>query len=123
MASILIVDDDPDIRSLLRIMLNVRGHDVKESENGSLAVKEVQRQHFDLVITDLIMPDKEGIETIIELRKNHSDIKIIAMSGGGLGRQQDYLAMAQKLGATRTLEKPFGIKELNEAVDGVLGIG
>lgn len=123
MATILLVDDDPDIRSLLKIMLNVRGHDVEETENGSLAVQAVQRRHFDLVITDLIMPDKEGIETIMELRKNHPNIKIIAMSGGGLGRQQDYLAMALKLGASRTLGKPFGVKELNEAVDGVLGSG
>ena len=122
MAKILLVDDDPDIRALLKIMLKVRGHDVEESENGTLAVQAVNTQVFDLVITDLIMPDKEGIETIIELRKNHPEIKIIAMSGGGLGRQQDYLSMAQQLGAARTLEKPFGVKELNQAVDAVLGI-
>ncbi len=121
MAKILLVDDDPDIRSLLKIMLTGEGHDVIEATDGTQALQVAQSQSFDLVLTDLIMPDKEGIETIMELRKKIPRIRIIAMSGGGVGRQEDYLGLAGKLGAMRTLAKPFGVKELKEAVDAVLG--
>jgi len=120
MAKILLVDDDPDIRSLLKIMLTGEGHDVVEAADGTQALQVAQSQPFDLVLTDLIMPDKEGIETIMELRKKFPRIRIIAMSGGGVGRQEDYLGLAGKLGAMRTLAKPFGIKELKETVDAVL---
>jgi DNA-binding response OmpR family regulator len=123
MAKILLVDDDPDIRSLLKIMLTGQGHEVVEATDGTQALRLAEAEPFDLVLTDLIMPDKEGIETIMELRKKFPRIRIIAMSGGGVGRQEDYLGLAGKLGAMRTLAKPFGIQELNEAVDAVLGVG
>jgi len=123
MAKILLVDDDPDIRSLLKIMLTGQGHEVVEATDGTQALRQAEAEPFDLVLTDLIMPDKEGIETIMELRKKFPRIRIIAMSGGGVGRQEDYLGLAGKLGAMRTLAKPFGIQELNEAVDAVLGVG
>jgi DNA-binding response OmpR family regulator len=121
MAKILLVDDDPDIRSLLKIMLTGEGHEVVEATDGAEALEVAQTQPFDLVLTDLIMPDKEGIETIMELRKKFPRIRIIAMSGGGVGRHGDYLGLAGKLGAMRTLAKPFGVNELKEAVDAVLG--
>jgi DNA-binding response OmpR family regulator len=123
MAKILLVDDDPDIRSLLKIMLTGQGHEVVEATDGTQALRQAEAEPFDLVLTDLIMPDKEGIETIMELRKKFPRIRIIAMSGGGVGRQEDYLGLAGKLGAMRTFAKPFGIQELNEAVDAVLGVG
>lgn len=117
MAKILIMDDDNQFRVMLRIMLENAGYkDIEEAENGNIGMKLIRNSHFDLVITDIIMPDKEGIETIIEIRKNFPAIKIIAMSGGGKVGADSYLVMAGHLGAGRTLSKPFQQSELVDAV-------
>jgi len=108
------------LRRLLNRVLVQVGYDVVEAANG-LEGLEIQRQeHFDLVLTDLIMPEKEGLETIQELRKRRADLKIIAMSGGGRGSGLDYLVMARQLGADRVLAKPFSNQELLKTVEGVL---
>jgi len=117
MAKILIIDDDNQFRRLCRIILENAGYtDIVEAENGHIGMKLIRNDHFDLVITDIIMPDKEGIETIMETRKDFPAIKIIAMSGGGKVGPDNYLVMAGHLGAGRTLAKPFQQSELVNAV-------
>lgn len=94
MPLILIIDDDDQIREMLRQMLERAGYEVTDAPNGKVAMKLYREQPADLIITDLIMPGKEGIETIIELRRDFPEVKIIAISGGGRIAPRDYLAMA-----------------------------
>lgn len=113
MARILIVDDDADIRSFLTRKLTQARHEVREAENGIDASRILRKERFDLVITDIIMPDKEGLQTIMELKSTtHPHLKIIAMSGGGIGSARDYLHMARELGADATIAKPFSLDDL-----------
>jgi DNA-binding response OmpR family regulator len=118
MARILIIDDDDQVRKMLRLTLNAAGFDVVEAQDGNVAMKFFRQDSLvDLVITDLIMPDKEGIETIIELRRDFPQVPIIAISGGGRIDPDDYLILAKKLGAKITLEKPFSRKDIIDAVN------
>ncbi len=120
MSAILVIDDDAQVLDVLSEMLRLEGHDVVTALNGARAVEEVRRQIFDLVITDLIMPEKEGLETIADIRKARGAIPIIAISGGGRIGPQDYLETARHIGANATLAKPFARKELISAVDALL---
>jgi DNA-binding response OmpR family regulator len=120
MAKILLVDDNDEFREQSSQLLRRAKHTVITAANGNEAMRLVQDNAFDLVITDLIMPEKEGIETIVKMRKKNPTLKIIAISGGGLAAPEDYLVMARKLGAAQTLAKPFSGKELLTAVAGVL---
>jgi DNA-binding NtrC family response regulator len=123
MARILLIDDDDQFRTLLRKMLEKAGYDdIEEANDGRIGVKLFRQRPFDLVITDIIMPDKEGIETIVELTDDYPQIKIIAMSGGGRIGPQDYLETAKRLGASRTLAKPFNYSELIDTVRELLGV-
>jgi DNA-binding response OmpR family regulator len=118
MARILIIDDDDQVRKMLRLTLNAAGFDVVEAQDGKIAMKLFHQDPLiDLVITDLIMPEKEGIETIIELRRDFPKVPIIAISGGGRIDPNDYLVLAKKLGAKITLEKPFCRKDIIDAVN------
>jgi DNA-binding response OmpR family regulator len=116
MASILLVEDDDQLRTMLKLLLTSSGHEVWEAPNGTRVRDMHQQQRFDLIITDLVMPDKEGLEVIMELRLRDEDVKIIAISGGGQVGAESYLRIAQKLGVKRTLSKPFGNQEFLEAV-------
>lgn len=120
MARILLVDDEEIVLRLFETVLELDHHDVTTASDGNGALAAVTNGAFDLVITDLVMPDKEGIETIVELRKLRPDLPIIAMSGGGRGNAADYLDMAAKLGARKTLAKPFSTQALLDAVNDVL---
>jgi len=120
MPRILIIDDDPQIRNMLKMFLEMNGHVVEAAEDGLAGLKLFGENGADLVITDVIMPEKEGIETIRELRRDHPDIKIIAISGGGQMGSETYLRMARAFGAAKTLQKPFALKELLAAVQEVL---
>lgn len=120
MAHILLIDDDSSIRTVLEAMLIQLGHTVVAVGDGRLGEEAARREGFDLVITDLIMPEKEGIETIQDLLRRQPRLRIIAMSGGGRGNANDYLPLAKLLGARRTLAKPFTFEELTEAIAGVL---
>lgn len=120
MPRILVVDDDPDIRQMIRMMLEREGHDVVTATNGVEALACYREQPAQVVITDIIMPEKEGIETIRELRSDFPDARIIAISGGGRIGPADYLKMAQMLGAKRAIAKPFDRAELLQAVRDVL---
>ena len=120
-ARILIIDDDDQFRSLVRKMLEEGGYnDIEETGKGIVGMKLFREHPFDLVITDIIMPDKEGLEMITELIKDYPLIKIIAMSGGGYIGPKSYLEMAEMLGASRTLVKPFKQSDLIDAVQELL---
>jgi len=119
MARILLVDDDEDFRCLLLSILAGENNSVVCAANGVEAIEHFRAQSFDLVITDLVMPEKEGIETIIELRKTHPRVRIIAMTGGS-ANAAIYLQLADSFGVSRTLTKPFTRSDLLAAVASVL---
>ncbi|MBF0227143.1 MAG: response regulator [Desulfobacterales bacterium] len=121
MAKILVIDDDDQIRQMLKKMIELEGYEVYEAEDGNVGVKLAQSNNFDLVITDIIMPEKEGIETIRELKKAFPDIKIIAISGGGRIGPDSYLELAKKLGASETLSKPVKKNVLMDAIKRLIG--
>ena len=116
MARILIIDDESQIRSMLRLMLERVGYEVIEAADGMEGIRQYRDNPADLIITDLIMPNKDGIGMIIELKKEFPQVKIIAMSGGGVNRPEGYLDGAKKLGATHTLTKPIDRDEMINAV-------
>jgi len=118
--TILIVDDDAQIRKLLRIILAREGYTIEEAPDGHAALTAFQRQPADLIITDLIMPRKEGIETIMDLRKLNPAVKIIAISGGGQLDPQTYLSFASGLGAAVTMSKPIDTGKLVASVKTLL---
>jgi CheY-like chemotaxis protein len=116
MASILLVDDDNQLRSMLSQVLSRAGYEVQTAGDGYEASNLYRSHPTDLIITDLIMPEKEGLEMIRELRRDYPMAKIIAMSGGGRNRAIDCLAVARALGAQRVLKKPFSHSEILEAI-------
>lgn len=120
MPRILVIDDDIPFRSVLKASLEELGHDVREAKDGNEGVSLYRHETFDLVMTDLIMPGKEGIETIMDLRRINPAVKIIAMSGGGRVTSVDYLQIAKQVGAKQVLAKPFLYEELREAINAVL---
>ena len=116
MTRVLVVDDDFQMREMLGVILERKGYNVKTATDGSAALKLQKEVPFDIIITDIIMPEKEGLETITELRHFFPRIKIIAISGGGRHRPEGYLELAKQLGADRVLAKPFGTWEILSAV-------
>jgi len=120
MALILIIDDEPQIRSMLKLMLERDGYDVAEAPDGIEGIRIYRQNPADLIITDLIMPNKDGIGVIIDLKKEFPNVKIIAMSGGGLNKPEGYLKGAKKLGAACTLTKPIDRGEMLRAIKDVL---
>ncbi len=120
MARILIIDDEDLARYTVLKMLNSSGHELAEAENGKEGLALHQENPFDLIITDLIMPDMEGVETIMALRRSGPTPKIIAVSGGGRSGSGDYLSMAKRLGADQVLPKPFSQDELLSTVHSCL---
>jgi CheY-like chemotaxis protein len=119
MSTILIVDDNKEFRGMLREMLEDANHRTVEAPDGKAALELYRQEAVDLVITDLIMPVKEGIQTIVEFRRLDPKVRIIAMSGGNRMSASN-LAMAQQLGANFTLAKPFHPQELLAAVNQAL---
>ena len=120
MARILVIDDDDLIRKLVSKTLERAGYEVAASADGRDAARLYRREPADLIITDLFMPEKEGLEVIMELRRESPDVKIIAISGAGSLGPTGYLEVARMIGASRTLAKPFGEKELLAAVGELL---
>lgn len=119
-ARILVIDDDEHMRGVMVRMLSSAGHEILEAENGKVGTRLYREQPVDLIITDLIMPEQEGIETIRELRKENPAVKIIAVSGGGAISPEQYLTIAKHLGVVQTLSKPFRKQELLDAVNACL---
>lgn len=122
MKRILVVDDDWQMREMMHQALARAGYDVVEAANGKIGMNIQRESPADLVITDLIMPEKEGIETIRELRKDFPGLKIIAISGGGRAGADGYLSVAKTIGADRTLSKPFDLKQILDTVEELLAI-
>ncbi len=120
MSAILVIDDQKGIRDILRKVLIEEGHEVAEAGDGAAALALFRARPFDLVITDIIMPEKEGIETIATMKHEQPGIKVIAMSGGGRTRAMDFLGVARKAGADAILEKPFRKSELLDRVKELL---
>lgn len=107
MAHILVIDDDPVLRRVITLALEGGGHTVLRCENGRKAVDFLQHQPADLLITDIIMPEMDGVETVRAVRKISPDLPILAISGGGSFDPKDYLGLAQTFGATAVMPKPF----------------
>ena len=120
MNTILVIEDDAQARKLIKRILEDAGYAVTEAGDGKEGVIQFNQKPADLVITDIVMPEQEGMETIRLLRKAVPKVKIIAVSGGGRVGPEDYLLMAKKFGARQTLKKPFKREELLKAVKDVL---
>lgn len=116
MSRVLLVDDDETIAELVEVGLVAHGYEVVKAGNGVEALAAYARQRPDLVITDLVMPEKEGWTLIGELRRRDPQLRILAMTGGGLDTPRTYLKLAEQVGATGTLRKPFTLDELLAAI-------
>jgi len=120
LARILIIDDNPHLLTALRKLLVYKGHFIIDVPNSGVGIAMHKKEPFDLIITDIVMPGKEGITTIIELKKDYPNLKIIAMSGGGSNEPYGYLDIAKRVGADRTVAKPFSSEELLEMINELL---
>ncbi len=114
MATILIIDDQESVRTLLRLALERAGHVVLEAENGRSGLARYRVQRADLVITDLLMPEMNGLDLILELTREFLNVKVIAMTG--VSGAQNGLDTAKLLGARQTFQKPFSMEKLLTAV-------
>jgi CheY-like chemotaxis protein len=122
MKRILVIDDEPEIRELIKAKLESGGYEVELATDGVEGVKLFYKNPADLIITDIIMPGKEGIEVIQELLADYANVKIIAISGGGQHTSKQFcLNLAEKLGAVRTFNKPFKLADMLKAVQEELG--
>lgn len=120
MATILVIDDDAPMRRIMNRLLSAEGHSVIEAPNGRLGLDAFRIHRPALVVTDILMPEKEGIETIRAIRQVNSETRIVAVSGGGHGHHMQYLDMARELGADASLSKPFRGAELVDTVNRLL---
>ena len=121
MAIILVVDDDPISLKILRVILQENGHEVLEAGDGVQALKIFKEKPVDLVITDIFMPEKEGVETVRELKQADPDIKVIAVSGGSSSARFDSLDWVKMFGVKYTFTKPFDRDKIIDAVNDLLG--
>ena len=120
MPRVLIIEDDPALRRALRIFLEKSGHTVVEAHDGQVGLKAHAAQTFDLIVTDLIMPEMDGVGLICALRKSHPTLPVIAISGGGRMSPENYLHIARQCGAAVVLAKPFAMEKLGVAIDQLL---
>ena len=115
MARILVIDDEQSVRASLQQALTTAGHTVILAANGLEGVNLQRKEPADLVITDLFMPEQDGVETMMQLRKFAPNVGVIAISGNPLGSEM--LAVAEKLGALAIFEKPFAVADLLKAIE------
>jgi CheY-like chemotaxis protein len=120
MSKVLVIEDDPASRRMIGRILGEAGHVVVEAHDGLEGLQKFQSETPDLVITDIIMPEREGIQTIADIRGRGSKTAIVAISGGGSGSGALYLSMAEELGADAVLAKPFRASELLGLIDRLL---
>lgn len=120
MASVLVIDDEEGIRRLLRRVLEKEGYEVLDAADGKEGINLFRANPTDLVITDIIMPNQEGMETIQELKKEFPQVIIIAISGGGSAKEGFYLHLAKKFGATRVYDKPIMMEEFMKEIKELL---
>jgi len=117
---ILVVDDEEAIRKMVHVILGDELYEFAEAGNGLTAQELLEKESFDLVISDVIMPDCDGIELVMAVRRKLPKVNIIVMSGGGRVRASHYLDLADKLGAARVFEKPFDTAALRKTVQEML---
>ncbi len=120
MAKILIIDDETAISMMLKKMVEKAGFEAKTANNGVEGLSVFDTFNPDLLITDIVMPEKEGLELIFELRRKNPNLKIIAISGGGRFQYEGYLNSAKHLGANRVFQKPLDLKELMNSITELL---
>jgi DNA-binding response OmpR family regulator len=120
MAGILLVEDDKELREMLKMSLQRRSYTVMEAENGKEAISHFKPFLTDVVVTDLIMPDEDGLKVVISLKEIKPSIKIIAISGGGKVGPGSYLSLAKALGADAIFSKPFSINDLVFKIEDLL---
>jgi DNA-binding response OmpR family regulator len=123
MAGILIVEDDRELREMIAISLKRRKFTVIEAGNGKEAIMHFKPSITDLVVTDIIMPDEDGLKVIMKLRELKPSIKVIAISGGGKAGPGSYLNLAKALGADAIFSKPFSLNDLVERIENMLHTG
>jgi DNA-binding response OmpR family regulator len=121
MSVILLIDDEPDVREMIRLTLARNNYTVIEASTGKEGIARFKPSMVDLVITDILMPDEDGLEVIMNLKKLKPEVKIIAISGGGKAGPVNYLSLARALGADAALTKPFSIKELLSKISELIG--
>ncbi len=119
MSKVLIIDNDPLLCDTLRMAAEGAGHTVKLAPNGREGIEIFETFGPDVVVTDILMPEKEGMETIVELRRLNPEVPIIAMSGAAPAGNISFLRIAQKLGANKTLSKPFAMTDFTAAIAAV----
>lgn len=120
MASILLIDDDPTIQLLFYQFLTELGHEVAQAEDGKVGMRLLEQHKPDLVITDILMPEMDGLEILMAIQKMNPEIPIIAISGGSRQLQIDFLRQAKLFGARYVFEKPVPLDVLRKAVDELL---
>jgi CheY-like chemotaxis protein len=120
MATILLVEDDALVREVLSSAIESKGHTVVTAANGVEGLNQFAQRPFDLVISDIIMPDMEGIGMIREMRRKNPDVKIVAISGGGRTGNLDFLDIAKKLGASAIMKKPIRTADIYSLLDDCL---
>lgn len=120
MARILVIDDDLNVQKLLKKVLENAGYEVFAASDGPSAVKIARENPPHLIISDILMPGMDGIDTMVELRREYPHLKIIAISGGGHIAPENYLKIASEFGATQTLQKPFTPQKLISMVKEML---
>lgn len=120
MARILIIDDDAALRRTMCKIVERMGHEVSEAEDGAVGLRRFREERFHLVVTDILMPEKEGIETIMELREVAPGVPILAVSGGMELDRTGFLEDAEALGADASLPKPFAVEEFTAVVEELL---
>lgn len=120
MVRILVIDDEPSVLDVLRKILQFEGYEVITAANGEEGLALFRQFPCDLVITDMVMPVKDGLQTILDLRKEKPDIPVVAMSGGGTISKERYLVIAGYLDRVITISKPFSVESITEAVTKLL---
>lgn len=120
MPKVLIIDDEADIRSVLKDMLGMSGYEVDTAENGKKAKELYDKTDYDVVITDIIMPEQDGFEVILDYRNKNQLSRIIAISGGGRTSSKDYLNIANHFGVSSIFSKPPNYKDLIAKVDEIV---
>lgn len=120
MACVIVADDEEMVRKVIRQVLEKKGHSVFEAENGQEALELCFEALPDLLVTDLLMPEKSGLAAIVEIRAKLPDLPILAISGGGRTGRLNFLNTAKTFPKVETLAKPFDIKALSAVIDGLL---
>lgn len=120
MARILIIDDDPWVIKIFQQILEAEGHEITTAANGQEGLNQYRQSQADLVITDMVMPVKDGLKLIMELEREFPNVPVIAISGGGVIDAERYLTLAESIGTRKTLTKPVSRQDLIDAVDAAL---